>query len=307
MSFAYQIKSEICQNKPFRQRSREAQMYGLLLFGKTFGIDDISIHTEHKVVARLYADSITDLVGITDSITLREVKRTGDRPSVYIVTVDSLRDRLAVLSFFGYRAGEDCRRIRADMFDRETDPPVFLSGAFLACGAVSDPEKGYRVELSTPHSPLCDDLEAFLVDRLTAPKLTVRRNDYLLYYKESVYIEDLLTYIGAVKSALEVMEVKIMKGVRNKVNRETNCETANISKTIDAAMDQIEDIRLIERQGGLLSLPEDLRELALLRLENADLSLRELGEQLSVPISRSGVNHRLKRIAAFAAELRKLR
>jgi len=303
MSFAYKIKSEICSNRPFRLRNPKAQAYGLLLFGKTFGIDSISIHTEHRVVARLYADSITDLVGMTDSITVREVKRK-ERRSVFIVTVDSLADRIAILSYFGYKAGEDCCRIHRELL-LESDLPAFLSGVFLACAGISDPEKSYRIEFSTPYKPLSDDLEAFLTENLSAPKATIRRNDYLLYYKDSEYIEDLLTYIGAMKSSLEVMEVKIVKGLRNKVNRETNCETANISKTIDAALPQIEAIRLIESTCGIQSLPEDLQELARIRLENPDLSLRELGDSLSCSISRSGVNHRLKRIAEFAADLRK--
>lgn len=133
----------------------------------------------------------------------------------------------------------------------------------------------------------------------------MRRNDYLLYYKESENIEDLLTYLGAPKSSLELMEVKIVKELRNRVNRATNCETANISKTVNAALSQIEDIRLIEASGGIGSLDEELRELARLRLQNPDMSLRELGQALTSPISRSGVNHRLRRISEYAAELRR--
>lgn len=302
MSFAYQIKSEICHNRPFRQRNRKAQAYGLLLFGKSFGIDSISIHTEHKVVARLYADSIADLIGLTDSITLKEVKRQRRR-SMYIITVDSYTDRLAILSYFGYKAGEDCCYIRRELLT-ESNIPVFLSGAFLAAAAVSDPQKEYRVEFSFSNKQLCDDLAQLLTEQISAPKMTTRRNEYLLYYKESENIEDLLTYIGASKASLDLMEIKIVKGLRNKVNRETNCETANISKTIDAAMDQIQHIRLIESTCGIKNLPEDLQEIALLRLENPDLSLRELGSRLSSPISRSGANHRLKRIEAFAEQLR---
>ena len=298
MSFAYHVKNEICQNRPFRQRSRKALAYGLLLFGKTFGEESISIHTEHKVVARLYADSITDLVGLSESITMREVKRQ-DRRSVYIVNVDGLSDRIAVLSYFGCKAGEDCMRIREGRLS-ERERPVFLAGAFLACGGIADPEKSYQLEFAMPQKELCDDLEAFLTEYLSEPKRTTRRNDYLLYYKESEHIEDLLTYIGAPKSALELMEVKIVKEVRNRVNRETNCETANIGKTIDAAMPQVEAIGRIAATCGFGALDEDLRELAQLRLDNPEMSLRELGAALSSPISRSGLNHRLRRILEFA-------
>lgn len=302
MSFTYKIKSEVCHNRPFRQRNRKAQAYGLLLFGKHFGIDSISIHTEHKFVARLYADSIADVIGLTDSMTVREVKRQ-QRRSMYIVTVDSLTDRISILSYFGYKAGQDCCFIRRELLS-ESDIPVFLSGAFLAAGTVSDPKKEYRLDFSIATKQLCEDLNQLLTELTAVPKMTTRRNDYLLYYKESENIEDLLTYIGASKASLNLMEVKIVKELRNKVNRETNCVTANISKTIDAAMDQIQHIKLIKSTCGIQSLPEDLQEIAVLRLENPDLSLRELGKMLSCPISRSGVNHRLKRIADFAEQLR---
>lgn len=298
MSFASQVKSEICANRPFRQRHKTALAYGLLLFGRAFGPESISLHTEHKVVARLYADSITDLVGISDSITVREIRRK-DRPSVFAVTVDSLADRIAVLSHFGCKAGEDAARIRAEAFT-EAGQGAFLSGVFLACGALSDPEKDYRLEFSTSSHALCRDLESFLAEQFAPPKETVRRNNYLLYYKESGQIEDILILIGAQKSAMSLMDIKILKDVRNQVNRATNCETANIMKTVDAAMAQVEAIRRIEENGGLISLPEDLREIAQLRLDNPELSLRELGGLLSQPISRSGVNHRLQRICEFA-------
>ena len=119
-------------------------------------------------------------------------------------------------------------------------------------------------------------------------------------------IEDLLATIGASTAALELMEVKIYKDMRNKVNRVTNCETANIEKTVTAAMQQIEDINLILRERGEGALEDDLRELAFLRLQNPEMSLRELGENLSENISRSGVNHRLKRIGALADEIRRI-
>ena len=170
---------------------------------------------------------------------------------------------------------------------------------------MGDPERDYRAEFVVPARRLCDDLETFLGESLAPPKRTVRRNDYLLYYKESEHIEDLLTYIGAPKSSLELMEVKIVKEVRNKVNRATNCETANIGKTVAAAMGQVRAIQRIEATCGLGALDEELRELARLRLENPELSLRELGAALSSPISRSGVNHRLRRILEFAEELEK--
>lgn len=257
------------------------------------------MHTEHKTVARLYADCITDVAGLSESITLREVRRQNRR-SMYVVHVDGEADRLETLAYYGHKEG-DCK-IHWDRISEECRP-AFLCGIFLACGTVGDPEKGYRAEFATPLRELSDGLETLLTDCIGPPKRTVRRNDYVLYYKESEYIEDLITFIGAPKASLRLMEVKIVKDVRNHVNRATNCETANISKTVDAAMTQGAAIEKIERIVGLEALDEDLRELAMLRRENPELSLRELGESLQRPISRSGVNHRMKRILEFSEKL----
>ncbi|MEG1932900.1 MAG: DNA-binding protein WhiA, partial [Pygmaiobacter sp.] len=248
MSFAYELKSEICNNRPFRQRFKKALTYGLLLFGKSFDESAVSLHTEHRAVARLYADGITDLVRISGSITVREVRR-AQRRSVFAATVDDRSDRLAILAFFSSVIGADHDHIRREQLSEE-EIPVFLSGVFLACAGISNPEKSYRVEFSTPSKTLADDLETLLSEYVAPPKRTVRRNDYIVYYKESENVEDLLTFIGAPKSSLELMEVKIVKDLRNRVNRATNCETANIGKTVDAAITQIADIHLIETSCG---------------------------------------------------------
>ncbi|PWL63102.1 MAG: DNA-binding protein WhiA [Oscillospiraceae bacterium] len=302
MTFTYKIKSEIYRSKAFRGPRRAAQAYGLLLFGKHFGEEAIGLVTENKRVTKLYANAITDLVGITESITIKETKHTGN--SVFAVSVDSREDREKVLAFFGHREGAE--GIRMENLAEEGDLAAFLSGAFLACGNVTDPQKSYHLEFVVPSpglaQPLCDAIGLIL----PTPKLTRRRGQEIVYYKESENIEDLLATIGASTAALELMEVKIYKDMRNKVNRVTNCETANIEKTVTAAMQQIEDINLILRERGEGALEDDLRELAFLRLQNPEMSLRELGENLSENISRSGVNHRLKRIGALADEIRRI-
>ncbi len=136
-------------------------------------------------------------------------------------------------------------------------------------------------------------------------KTAVRRGQYIVYIKDSESIEDTLTFIGAQNCTLEIMNVKIYKDVRNKANRIANCDSANIDKVVNAAMKQTEDIRIIEAADGLDSLPDELREVAEIRLENIDMSLKEIGEILS--ISRSGVNHRFKRIARIAGDIKKQR
>ena len=142
-----------------------------------------------------------------------------------------------------------------------------------------------------------------IAEYLTPPKITERKSTYVIYYKESECIEDLLTLMQATNASLELMQVKIMKNVRNNVNRTTNCLTANITKTLNAVRRQNEAIRIIEEAGGLAILPPELYEVAILRKENADASLSELGALLSEPLSRSGVNHRLNKIIETASRI----
>jgi len=186
----------------------------------------------------------------------------------------------------------------------DSDIAAFLSGAYLACGNITNPEKGYHLEFSVADDELAAQLESLINSRGIAAKLTKRRGINICYIKESEQIEDLLTLIGATNSTLELMEVKIYKNIRNKVNRVTNCETANIEKTVSASAAQIADINLIISTYGEQYLADDLLELAKIRLENPEMSLREIGENLSKPISRSGVNHRLKRIAEIAQDIK---
>ncbi len=181
---------------------------------------------------------------------------------------------------------------------------VFTAGVFLACGSVNDPSKEYHLEFTVPQERLSHELSVLLGDISVSARTVIRRGQHIVYIKESESIEDVLTFIGAQQCTLELMNVKIWKDVRNKANRIANCDSANIDKVVKAAMKQIEDIRLIQQTSGLDSLSQELREIAEIRLENNDMSLQEIGESLSVPISRSGVNHRFKKLAAMADEIR---
>ena len=135
-------------------------------------------------------------------------------------------------------------------------------------------------------------------------KIVARKNSFVVYLKESEQISDLLSMIGAYQALLSLQSTKIVKEMRNNVNRIVNCETANLSKTVNAAVRQVENIKLIQNKIGISSLPENLQEIALLRVENEDMSLKELGEMLNPPISKSGVNHRLKKIEQIANDLK---
>ena len=163
--------------------------------------------------------------------------------------------------------------------------------------------KSYHAEFCVPHKNLASDLSNILREvtecRFT-PKTVIRGGNYVVYFKGSEQICDLLTYIGAPVQAMEIMGTKAVKQVRNNINRSVNGEVANIRKVASAATKQLEAINKIKRTRGLESLPDDLREIAYLRLENPEMSLRDLGANLSTPISRSGANHRMQRLMEYA-------
>ena len=180
----------------------------------------------------------------------------------------------------------------------------FLRGVFLACGVVSDPNSQYHLEFSVPDDEKCDRLFTLISESGMKVRKATRKGQPFLYTKDSEGISDILTFLGAMISSMEIMNAKIFKDLRNNVNRTVNCEAANIAKTVAAGTKQSEDIEFIISTKGISFLDEDLRELALIRKDNPDKSLRELGELLAPPISRSGVNHRLKRISEAAEKLR---
>ncbi len=210
------------------------------------------------------------------------------------------------------QAGTVTGRFRIDPDDREIDLKNidnnsisnFLAGAFLSCGSVNNPENGYHLEFVINSEKLCGDLCRLLNSFDLKARSVTRKNNYILYLKESENIEEILTFMGAQSSTLEIMNIKILKDMRNRVNRVRNCDMANLNKTSAASVRQLQDIRLVEKVTGLENLPDTLREIAEARLENPELSLNDLGEILDPPIGRSGVNHRLKRLKQMADQIR---
>lgn len=299
MSFSSDAKEELCA-LPVLKADRDALAYGMLLFARSFSLKGISLTTENRAVSQLLAELITSCGCIADVTVALSRKKAG---GAITVSVPDGNDRLRLLERFGYSGREVNLRIHYQNFSEDASAAAFLRGAFLSCGAVTDPSKDYHMEFSVPYMKLAGDLAAFLrglPELQMEPGVTNRKGAYVVYLKGSEQITDLLTYIGAHRASMELMQVKMVKEVRNYVNRTTNFETANISKTASAAALQLEAIRKIQKTSGLESLPEELKEIAVLRLENPELSLRELGARLSEPISRSGVNHRLKRLLAIA-------
>ena len=177
--------------------------------------------------------------------------------------------------------------------------------AFIKSGSVNDPNKKYHLEIMFKTKKKAEEMQQLLNNFDIHARIIKREKEYMLYIKEGEEISNFLALIGANSSVLKFEEVRVLKETRNDINRLVNCETANLNKTINAAVKQIEDIKLIKKKHKFSSLPENLQEIAELRITNPDVSLIELGKMLSEPIGKSGVNHRLKKLSEIAEDLRK--
>ena len=181
---------------------------------------------------------------------------------------------------------------------------AFIRGAFLASGSISDPEKFYHFEIACVAEPKAEQLRELIATFDIEAKIVRRKKYYVVYIKEGSQIVDILNVMEAPVALMELENIRILKEMRNSVNRQVNCETANINKTVSAAVKQTDDIRYIQAVIGLDGLPDNLREMALVRLERPDATLKELGEALNPPVGKSGVNHRLRKLGILADDLR---
>ena len=303
MSFASDTKNELCRIVPQRC-CRKAECYGLLLFGRSFSPASVSLTTENLAAARLAAQFAAEVTGAIMDIS---APRTGKKgTAVCTVSAAGAEQAAKVLESFGHTGREISLRIGLGNLENDCCTASFLRGAFLACGTVTAPEREYRLEFAVPYMNLANDLAGCIRDVLELdpePRVSRRKGAFVVYVKGCSRVADFLTFLGAPNAAMELLQVRMLKDLRNTVNRQTNFEAANIEKTASAAVPEVLAIEKIKRCGKLSSLPEELRELASLRLMYPEKSLRELGQQLSTPLSRSGVYHRLQRILDFAEKI----
>lgn len=191
------------------------------------------------------------------------------------------------------------------LVERSCCKQAFLRGAFLAAGSVTDPEKSYHLEIVCDTKRQSDIVSSIIKSFDVIPKTITRKKYYVVYVKDGSGIVDLLNVMGAHTSLMNMENVRILKDFRNKYNRQVNCEVANLNKTVSAAVKQIDDIEYISNTKGLKFLSEGLRQLAELRIEYEQASLKELGDMMNPPLGKSGVNHRLRKISEIADELRR--
>ena len=302
MSFSQSVKEELCS--VITDRDKEyACLYGMLLFCRRFSAEEIQFQTENRLAADMFSRLSDKIIGRSGTVAINETKKKNGS-SLYSLTVPAEPDREELIFRFRISSSKLIHRIQEDIIDNN-NVFAFLAGAFISCGSVTEPIKEYHLEFAVPfEEELCTDLKKLLERLGIMSKYVERKGLYVLYFKGSEDIEDMLTLMGATKSSIELMNVKILKDVRNKANRIANCDAANIERTLKASEKQIEDIEYIMNTEGLESLTPELRNMAELRLENPDVSLKELGEMLDKPVGRSGANHRLKKLMEIADQIR---
>lgn len=305
MSFSFESKKELCSFVNQNAVSMRAECYGFLLFAKLFSHDKIVFNTENPYTAARFMDLMaTEFSAITEKKTALTGKKDGQR--LFTLSVPLSSDCERIFSELGHSRQSISLRINRANIEDEAAVSAFLRGVFLCCGSVSDPKRDYHLEFSVPYNNLCSDLCRVISEvssRGKEPRRLVRKGAFVAYIKDSEEIADLLAFIGAPIASMSLMQEKILKSIRNDVNRKMNSEMANINKTAKASAVQLEAIEKIKRLRGLDSLPDDLKSIAQLRLENPEHSLRDLGEMLLPPISRSGANHRMKRILEIAENI----
>lgn len=297
MSFSGDAKKELCRELPARRCCAQAECYGVLLYANRFDRREARIITESPD----FAQRLPALFKKAFHITFDRLPAAGDGKQVFSITS---ADKLSRLSeTFGYDPGSSvAHHINFAALEEEHCRTAFFRGAFLAGGSVTDPSKGYHLELATFHLSVNRELLTLLREAGFEPKAAQRGGNHMAYFKRSEDIADFLTAVGAPLAAMELMNAKAEKDLRGGVNRRVNCDAHNLDKAVDAAQTQIEAIRRLQARMDLNELSPKLREAARLRLENPDMTLTELGELCKPPITKSTFNYRLKKIAELAKE-----
>ncbi len=300
VTFSANAKAELCRTVPARRCCALAQCFGILLYCNSFGYDGIRIITESREFGQLLPKLFARAFGLTFDL-LPEEGNSGKL--VYQITQPEKLE--TVMHAFGFSSASTLvLHVNLPVVEEECCKVSFLRGAFLAGGSVTDPEKGYHLELDTVHASVARETYALMEETLGFyPKLARRGGGQVLYLKQSERISDFLTFLGAPVAAMGVMEVKLEKEMKNQVNRRCNCDDANTTKVVEAAQEQLAAIRVLRERGAEEHLPEKLRQAAAARLEHPEASLTELAAMMEPPISKPAMSHRLKKLVEYAKEV----
>lgn len=302
ISFSGSAKADICRVVPQKSCCAVAQCYGILLFCNSFSTEGIRIVTESQEFATLLPKLFKKAFGVSfDSI------RERDKAAKIVFQITDQEKILQIMNAFGFAPSDTVSlSINLPVVENDCCRTAFFRGAFLAGGSVTDPSKGYHLEIATTHQRVAREAFTLLQEMLGFyPKTAPRGGNQILYLKNSDQIADVLTYLNAHVAAMGIMEAKLEKELSKKVNRRCNCDEANTSKVVEAAQEQLSSIRFLKQHGGLEQLPPKLKQAALLRLENPEASLAELAMMMEPSISKPAMNHRMQRLMQIAKETNK--
>ena len=312
MSFSGEIKEELGGQRSAARHCQIAELSALISMCGSVMIDSdnryaIKIHTENLIVARKCFTLLEKTFNIRTEISVR---KNLIRQSVsYWIIVKKHEDAIKVLQATKLinkdgEVFEELSIVKNVIVQQYCCKRAFIRGAFLASGSISDPEKSYHFEIVCAVRAKAEQLQKIINSFGIDAKVILRKKSYVVYVKEGAQIADLLNIIEAHVALMKFENVRILKDMRNTVNRKVNCETANINKTVSAAVKQVEDIVYIRDTIGLENLSDALRDVALTRLEYPEATLKELGDLLTIPVGKSGVNHRLRKLGEIADKLR---
>ena len=296
MSFAYDVKAELCKAPINRSCCAVAEGCGVLLYASAFSAGEVRIVTENDEFAARLPRLFQKAFGVKFDELPEEKK--GGKLVLRITREDKLD---AIWRALGYdRRAHFALHLNFALLEEECCRAAFLRGAFLSGGSVTDPQKRYHLELATSHVQAGREVEALLRDMGFEPKNVMRQGSFVTYFKSSEHIADLLTLIGAPGRALEIVSAKIEKEMRNTVNRRVNCDAANLDKTVMAAYEQVEAFTRLTESGAIGELPVKLQEVAVARLLQPELTLSELAATFDPPLTKSCLNHRIRKLMEIA-------
>ena len=291
MSFALQVKKELCENGLGKPCCMRAELAAFLLFGARLQEGSMKVVTEHAVVAQRLFMLLQKVFGIHARVDVHHHTITTYHLSVH-------RDLNRILSELGM---EQPFRINYHLLREECCMKAFLRGAFFSCGSITDPEKNYHMEFVTFRRRLSQDFVSLLSEFGIEARVSVRKSNYVIYVKSGEVIGELLILMGAAGALMEFENIRILKEVNNASNRAVNCDLANVERQVKAAQKQLQAIEKLMTVHKML--PPELQEFCQVRLQNPNASLEELGKLMNPPLSKSGVNHRMRKILKLAEEI----
>lgn len=311
MSFSTETKEELARILPEKHCCRLAELSALIRMDGTITISahhkmGLNIVTENAAVARKAFRLAKQVFQMDTELQVQRSTRLK-KNNHYIVKFTTTQSMPRIFEELGImdKNGSIQPGIKKELVKTQCCRRSYLRGVFLGAGSVNNPEGNYHLEIITNDIQYAESLAA-LINRFKGlqAKISSRKKWHMVYLKESDQIVHFLNIIGAHQALLSFENTRIVKEMRNQVNRLVNCETANLNKTVNASMRQVESIKLLEEIMGLEKLPVRLKDLARLRLENPDISLKELGEMMDPPVGKSGVNHRMRKIEELADDIR---